>query len=251
MTERNPFEILLRSNPVDRDRLPEVSESAHGRALLEEIIDMAQPTTTTPPMPAPPPSLRRSRRSRLFPVAVAAAALSLGFTVYAINRDVTEPAGIGCYAEADIGAKTVVVGADGQAPVAVCGAVWAAGAFGREETPPLAACVLSTGAVAVFPGGPDTCGALDLAPLDDAVYSSQVGGFIALRTALVDRFRAAGCLDEQAALDAVREELAARALSDWSVATKGSFSSARPCASLAFEAEERQVSLVPIPQSPR
>lgn len=247
MTKRNPFEILLRSNPVDRDRLPEVSESAHGRALLEEIIDMAQTTTTTLPAPAPPP--RRARRSRLLvPIVAAAAVLSMGFTVYALTRNVTEPSGIGCYAEADTGAKTVVVGADGQSPVAVCEAVWAGGAFGPGEMmPPLAACVLSTGAVGVFPGGPETCAGLDLSPLDAATYPGEVGHFIAFRTALVDRFRAAGCLNEQAATDTVREEFTTRGLSGWTVATESKFSAARPCASLAFEPEAKRVSLVPIP----
>lgn len=248
MTMRNPFEILLRSNPVDRDRLPEVSESAHGRALLEEIIDMAQPTTTTLPAPAPPPSPRRARRSRLLvPIVAAAAVLSMGFTVYALTRDVTEPSGIGCYAAADTGAKTVVVGADGRSPAAVCEAVWMGGAFGPGEMPPLAACVLSTGAVGVFPGGPETCAGLDLSPLDGASYPGEVGDFIAFRTALVDRFRAAGCLNEQAATGAVREEFTTRGLSDWTVATESRFSAARPCASLAFEPEAKRVSLVPIP----
>lgn len=251
MTTRDPFEILLRSNPVERDRLPEVSESAHGRALLEEIIDMAQPTTKTPPAPAPAPAPRRFRRSRppLIPVAAAAAALSLGFTVYAMNRDVTEPSGIGCYAAADVDANTVVVGADGRAPVAVCEAVWARGAFGPQETPPLAACVLTTGAVGVFPGGPDTCEALELAPVDQSAYGAEAGGFITLRTALVDRFLGAGCVNEQAATDAVREELATQGASGWSVITKSRFTAARPCASLAFDAEDQKVILVPIPPS--
>ena len=247
MTKRNPFEILLRANPVDRDRLPEVSESAHGRALLEEIIDMAQPTTTTRSVPAPPPSPRRRRSRMLIPIVAAAAVLSMGFTVYALTRDVTEPSGIGCYAEADTGAKTVVVGADGRPPVAVCEAVWAGGAFGPGEMPPLAACVLTTGAVGVFPGGPETCASLDLAPLDGTTYPGEVGDFIAFRTALVDRFRAAGCLNEQAASEAVREEFATRGLSGWTVVTESRFSAARPCASLAFEPEAKRVSLVPIP----
>ncbi len=247
MTKRNPFESLLCSNPVDRDRLPEVSESAHGRALLEEIIDMAQPTTTTRPASAPPPTPRRAGRSRLLiPTVAAAAALSMGFTVYALTRNVTEPSGIGCYAEANTGANTVVVGADGRSPVAVCEAVWAGGAFGTGTIPPLAACVLTTGAVGVFPGGPETCAGLDLSPLDGATYPGEVGDFIAFRTAVVDRFRAAGCLNEQAATDAVRDEFTARGLSGWTVVTESRFSAARPCASLAFEPKAKRVLLVPM-----
>ncbi len=245
MTTQDPFRSLVHANPVDRDRLPEVPESAHGRALLEEIVDMAQPTVTTRPTPAP----QRARRSRLLiPIAGAAAVLSLGFTMYAVTRNVTEPS-LGCYAEADTGANTVVVGADGRSPVAVCEGVWAGGAFGPGATPPLAACVLTTGAIGVFPGGPDTCAALDLSPLDGASYPGQVEGFLAFRTAIVDRFRAAGCLDEQAATDAVRDELGTQALSSWTVVTQTSFSAARPCASLAFDPEARRVSLVPLPPS--
>jgi len=250
MTKKDPFEILLRTNPVDRKRLPEVSESAHGRALLEEIIDMGQPTTTTRPAAAPAPRSRRKKRSRLvIPVFVAAAVLSMGFTVYALTRDVTEPSGIGCYAAADVGANRVVVGADGSSPVAVCERVWANGAFGPGEMPPLAACVLTTGAVGVFPGGPETCGVLELAPLDGQAYPGQVGGFIAFRTAVVDRFQAAGCLDEQTATAAVRDEFQAQGLSGWTVVTAAKFSPDRPCASLAFEPEAKRVSLVPTPPS--
>ena len=249
MTSRDPFEILVRSNPVDRDRLPEVSESAHGRALLEEIIDMGQPITTTRPAPAPAPSPRVRRSRRLIPIATAAAVLSMGFTVYAMTRDVTEPTGIGCYAAADVGAKTVVVGADGRAPAAICEAVWAAGAFGPGEMPPLAACVLTTGAVGVFPGGPQTCASLELAVLDDAAYPGEVGEFVAFRTAIVERFREAGCLNEQAAREAVQDELSTRGIQGWTVVTETKLSAARPCASLAFEPEARRVSLVPIPPS--
>jgi hypothetical protein len=249
MTSRDPFEILVRSNPVDRDRLPEVSESAHGRALLEEIIDMGQPITTTAPAPAPAPSPRVRRSRRLIPIATAAAVLSMGFTVYAMTRDVTEPTGIGCYAKADLDAKTVVVGADGRPPAAICEAVWAAGAFGSGEMPPLAACVLTTGAVSVFPGGPQTCATLELAVLNDAAYSDQVGEFVAFRTAIVERFREAGCLNEQAARETVQDELSTRGIQGWTVVTETKLSAARPCASLAFEPEARRVSLVPIPRS--
>jgi hypothetical protein len=97
--------------------------------------------------------------------------------------------------------------------------------------------VLTTGAVGVFPGGPQTCASLELAVLNDAAYSDQVGEFVAFRTAIVERFREAGCLNEQAARETVQDELSTRGIQGWTVVAETKLSAARPCASLAFEPE--------------
>ena len=182
-------------------------------------------------------------------VAIAAAsAVSLGFTVHALTTDVTVPTGIACYASADLGASTTVVGADGRSPVAVCEEVWQRGDAGSGPVPSLAACVLPSGDVGVLPGGRDTCANLDLAPLDEAGYLVGAGDVIALRTALVDRFLASRCLDRPSATHVVEEELGDHGLGGWRIVNPTRFTADRPCASLAFEPAARTVLLVPMPR---
>ena len=190
-----------------------------------------------------------TRRRLAAAVAVAvASALSVGFTVDALRTDVSEPTGIGCYASADLGAGASVVGADGRSPVAVCEEVWQRGDIGSGAVPSLAACVLPSGAVGVFPGGRDTCATVDLAPLDEAAYLAGTGDFIALRTALVERFLASGCLDRAGAAHVVENELGEHGLSGWKIVTPTPFTADRPGAGLAFEPAARTVLLVPLPR---
>lgn len=246
--KRDPFEILRRANPIDRERLPDVSESAHGRALMEEIVTMETPTAQT--LGARPLQLPRSRlirNRRVLIPGLVVAILSVGFTFYAL-RQVTEPLTIGCYARADIEADTAVVGADGGSAVAACEELWRQGAFGAGPVPPLAACVLPSGAVGVFPSsGQDTCGTLGLAAVESGSYPEEFDEVVGLRTALVDEFLARGCVSEQQAVDLVKEEFRARGLGQWTVEVSGSFTAERSCASLAFEPEAKKVSLVPVP----
>ncbi len=179
---------------------------------------------------------------------VVASALSVGFSVHALTTDVTEPAGIGCYVSAELDAGMAVVGADGRSPVAVCEEVWQRGDIGSGPIPSLAACVLPSGAVGVFPGGRNTCATLDLASLDEGAYVAGTGDFIALRTALVDRFLASGCLDRPSATHIVEEELGDHGIAGWKIVNPTRFTTDRPCASLAFEPAASTVVLVPMPR---
>lgn len=188
------------------------------------------------------------RRFAAAAAVVVVSALSVGFTVHAVTRDATQPMGIGCYASADLGASTAVVGEDGRSPVAVCEEAWLRGDIGSGPVRSLQACVLPSGAVGVFPGGPDTCATLDLTALDEAAYRAGTGDFIALRTALVDRFLASGCLDRPGAMRVVEEEVADHGLSGWKIVNPTRFTADRPCASLAFEPAAKAVVLVPMPR---
>ena len=179
---------------------------------------------------------------------VVASALSVGFTVHALTTDVTEPTGIACYASRDLGAGTAVVGADGRSPVAVCEEAWQRGDIGSGPVPSLAACVLPSGTVGVFPGGRGTCATLDLVPLDEGAYLAGSAGVIALRTSLVDRFLTSGCLDRSSATRVVEEELGDHGLAGWKIVNPTGFTADRPCASLAFEPAARTVLLVPMPR---
>ena len=122
----------------------------------------------------------RRRRRRLALVLVPAAVLLLaatGFTTYALLRGPTHLETIGCYETASTSADTTVVRADGRDPRVICAELWAEGAVGEGPPPKeLAACVLETGPVGVFPSrGPDTCERLGLADLP-ASYGTDPRG---------------------------------------------------------------------------
>ena len=245
--QHDPFATLRRANPFNQERLPDLSGSAHGRALLEEIVTMDTPTVERPRRPLRVRRSRLIRNRRVLIPALVVAVLSAGFTFYAL-RQVSEPLTIGCYGQADLDADTAVVGADGSSPVAACEELWRQGSFGGGSVPPLTACVLPSGAVGVFPtGGEDTCERLGMAAVDSASYPEEVDEGVGLRTALVDEFVARECVSEQQAMDLVNRELRGRGLEDWTVEVSGSFDIRRPCASLAFEPKSKKVSLVPIP----
>lgn len=199
----------------------------------------------------------RRRRRRVTLIAVPAALLALaatGFTTYALTREATKLESIGCFDRATLEANTTIVGADGRHPVEICREIWASGGMGRSEPPStLAACVLESGAVGVFPGGRGTCAGLGLADLP-ASYARDARRFSALRDALVARLGEEGtgmslpkgpCIGERDARAIVREELDARGFDDWSIEVTASFSEARPCASLAFDGAEEVVYLIP------
>jgi hypothetical protein len=86
---------------------------------------------------------------------------------------------------------------------------------------------------------------LNLAPVPAG--SEQPSAVVELQDALVDAFLAQ-CLSESQARRMVQDELTRLDLEDWRVVSSGRFTSARPCASLAFDEEQRKVGLVPIPR---
>lgn len=196
---------------------------------------------------------RRRRRRFVVGALVPAVALlvaGVGVAAYLLTRPATQLEGIGCYRSASLEADAAVVSGDGRIPVAACAGVWRS-AFGREA-PPLQACVLGSGAVAVFPGANgETCRRLGLAELSGG-YQAEAGRFAGLRDALVARFGAA-CVGEAKARRIARGELDERGFSDWTlevgrgIAGEG-FSTARPCAGVAFDGERKVVTLVPEPR---
>jgi len=198
---------------------------------------------------------RRRRRVTLIAVPVVLLALAAtGFTTYALTREPTQLESIGCFDRAALEANTTIVSADGRHPADICREIWASGGMGRTEPPSsLAACVLDTGAVGVFPGRSGTCARLGLADLP-ASYAREARRFSALRDALVARLGEEGtgtslpkgpCIGERDARAIVREELDVRGFDDWSIEVTAPFSEGRPCASLAFDGAEEVVYLIP------
>ena len=217
-----------------------------------------------------PPSPRRVRR--LVPALVVVSLL--GGLAYALLRgDVTKPQNVACFERADPEARAEVTGVDERGPVAACADLWQRGVFGAgREVPPLTVCLLDSGVAGVFPSTPgvDVCAVLNLGAVPSTASPTTTQGpgpgppptaldvnarFLAFRDAVLPVFLEARCMEPRAGAALVRRELVAAGLADWTVtggegvAAEG-YSPQRPCASLSFHPERREIVLVPVPPRP-
>jgi hypothetical protein len=202
----------------------------------------------------------RRRRRRLVLVLVPAVIALLavtGFTTYALTREPTHLESLGCYETAEVDGNIAVVDADGRDPVAICAELWQDGLMGHGPAPEsLAACVLDTGPIGVFPStGPDTCEQLGLADLP-ASYAVEGKRFAGLRDAIVaelgepasgSSIGSSKCVGEEQARAVVRRELDARGYADWEIEVGADgFTAERPCAEVAFDGERKVVIVIPV-----
>jgi hypothetical protein len=199
------------------------------------------------------------RRRRLVLSLVPAVAILLigatGFTAYVLRK--TEPThleSIGCYDRADVGAGVAVISADGRGAVAQCRDLWEQGAMEGPIPQRLAACVLATGPIGVFPSsGDQTCermGLVDLSTQGDA----ESRRFFRMRDAVYAQIGtppsgtsrgSSHCVGEALARSIVRQILDEHGYSDWTVATGGErFSRERPCAEVSFAEDSKSVLLI-------
>jgi hypothetical protein len=209
---------------------------------------------------AAPPPAARTPRGRVVLAVAALAILVAGsaFGTYALTR--SEPRhvdSIGCYGSASANADVTVIGNTAGDPVDACAELWRRGdmAPGVTTAPPLQACVLETGAVAVIPSGEaGSCNAIGAARLS-AEGRRELRLLGGLHAALVERLgvgsgsRPRGdCVGEARARAIGRQELAARGLDGWQVRLHGEFGPDRPCASPSLDRAGRAVVLVPVPR---
>jgi hypothetical protein len=201
---------------------------------------------------------RRRRRLALVVVpAVIAILAATGFTTYALTREPTHLESVGCYDKASLDANVAVVSLDGRDPTVICNEIWQAGDLPGAPVPTkLAACVLQTGAIGVFPSSDAaTCENLGLADLP-ASYAEQGKKFAALRDAIVAQVGepASGstrggpqCVGEDQARAVVRRELDSHGDEDWTVKVAGGeFSPETPCADVDFDGAGKTVYLLPV-----
>ena len=239
----------------DRMRLPTARDFPPGRLQLQKEHLVSELAVQQ----APP----ARRRGLLLLVAVSALLLvASGFTTYVLTREPTHLDTIGCFATSSAEAGGVTdARADGRDPVAICAELWRQGVVGDVPVPTqLAACVLESGTIGVFPAsGTDTCARLGLAVLP-ASYAVEVKRFVGLRDAIVGHLGAPAtgsslgsskCVGEQAARTAVRRELDALGYRDWQIEIadidgSGHFTAERPCAEAAFDSKRKVVTLVPV-----
>ena len=201
------------------------------------------------------PARRRRRLVIALVPAVVILLAATAFTSYKLTRNPTHLESIGCYDRADLAANVAVVSADGRDPLTICSEVWQQGALGKQAPKVLQACVLQTGAIAVFPAvRRNTCGSLGLAPLP-AIYRAEAKRFAALRAAVVTRLgepasgsskRGPQCVGRTAAERFVRRALDAKGYTDWQIKVAGgTFTKARPCAEPSFDTGGKTLYLIP------
>lgn len=239
--QRDPLDRLRVSNPVPIESVARLASSDVAIALLQRIVTESVPDGS----PRRAPTLRRRRR--IVP-AIAAVSLCFGAVAYAlVNRQVSEPETVACFAAVDLEARAVAVvpGAGGGA--AACAELWARGVFGAAAVPALVECVLASGAAGVFPAEPgqDPCLALSLTAV--ASEPSATPQFGVFQRAVLERFLASSCVDPGEGRAIVRRELDRAGLDGWTVRETAAFGPDRPCASLGFDVPGKRVLLVPGP----
>jgi hypothetical protein len=237
----------------DETRIPAQRDLPPGRLQLRKEHLVREVTTWDRE------AKRRRRRLALVLVPAVLAVLAVtGFTTYALTREPTHLESVGCFETAELDGNIALVNADGRTPTAICAELWRQGDMGPTPAPEsLAACVLETGAVGVFPSsGNDTCEQLGLANVP-LTYAAKAERFAALRDAIAAKLGASygsterdpKCLGEEEARSLVRRELTARGYEDWSIQAIGSGFTESPCAAvgLGFDGERKVVFLVPEP----
>jgi hypothetical protein len=201
----------------------------------------------------------RRRRRRLGLILVPAVVLVLGvtgFTTYALTREPTHLETVGCYDEDSLGADVAVVSADGRDPTVICSEIWQEGDLAGAPVPSkLAACVLDTGAIGVFPSSDAaTCEQLGLADLP-ASYAVEGKRFAALRDAIVEHLGepatgssrgSSKCVGEEDARALIRRELNAHGYDDWEIEVSADYTAERPCTEVYFDGGRKVVELIAV-----
>ena len=245
----DPIEALRDANPVDSHNLADPSGSAPARALFEEITMSPQTIALTPSSINERESSerprRRVRRIVLVPV-ITVAAVGLAAFAWAIAPSpVTKQTTVGCYAADNLNADAAVIDG-GSDPIGACSAVWAKGQLGAPSHPLLAACVLPSGSLGVFPSssGEAVCGQMSLATPTQPYPTSESQAFESFKSSVVADFMATSCMSPAQAQATVTRDLDSHGLSSWTTSS-GTFTADRPCAGLAFNTDQHQILLVP------
>lgn len=241
MTPRDVFEILAAADPA-RDHPGLDPASPRGQALLERAVETR------------PVVIDIRRRRAVIAIAVGLAVLGAAAAAWIATRRPTHTLSVGCYAEARLDANTYVISAREGDALESCLELWRTGTFGAPSSPPLVRCVLSSGAVGVFPGGAGTCERLGrprAEPVPSSSPTTLASDRVAeLRDRLDNAFRmSAPCLEPHNAMVVVQVDLKGAGLEGWSVVTQPpGFTAERPCVSWSIDEGAKTVYMVPFPR---
>ena len=235
----DPLERLRRAIPVPPSTVARLrADATLFHAVTTGQLDVRRPVR---------------RRLRLVVPALAITSTLGGAMAYGVLRDTPpKPQTVACYAQADLEADTRVVGVGREGALAACAELWRRGALGAGgQVPSLIECVLPTAVAGVFPAAPgqDVCRSLVTAPEAPTTgppptVADVTERFRMFREAVLPRFVDAACVEAGPATDIVRRELDRAGLADWRIRA-GDFSPDRPCATLSFRPENREVVLSP------
>ena len=253
--------MIEMSDPLERLRAVNPVPTAAVDLLRPDPLLFDRITAAPPPPRADP--LRARRRRRLVPALVVVSMVGGAVAYAALRSNVTRPEAVACYELADLAAPAEVTSVEAHDPVETCAGLWRRGVFeGRTDVPALVECVLPSGLAGVFPATPgtDPCTALDLVPVkplpSPTTTTTPAAGaappatadlntrILNFRDAVLGQFLDSPCMAPAAGADIVRRELDRAGLSDWTIVS-GGYTPDRPCATLSFRSEERQVILVP------
>jgi hypothetical protein len=216
-------------------------------ALFERIVERIVVT-------GPESTPRRTRLMRRRAWLLLPAALLVGAAGYGIFHKVSQPIVVACYSQPSLSASRALISA-GDDPVAACGVLWLTGGEfnpeGHAQIPPLAACVLDTGAIGVFPDtlGSGTCSNLGLTPASGPGTEGEENLVILqVQEALADQFLSR-CVGREDAVAIVEQDLTSHGLNSWRVAAETPFTEQEPCASVAFDVPHQTITLVPVSNS--
>jgi hypothetical protein len=231
--------------------LPPTRSYVPAQRTLERILSRPLPDAIAAGLGVPLRRRRRPSRRRVIVAASAAAVVALvaAAAAWIVTKSPSDPVRVACYSSASLKADAALLRTEpSDGPVAACAEVWRSGAFRSvsSTTPALAACVLSSGAVGVFPGDASVCDQLGLPRV-----ATDSGGLTTVGVALIDKLVAAlaapNCVDVAAAADLVREQLDQAGLAGWTLITPATVASDKPCASIAFDPSSKTITLVPVP----
>lgn len=237
--DQDPFAILRRHNPVDPAAVPGPDSPAAQR-IYRRVINT-------------PPGRRPVRRLAVRVAAVVLVSLSVAAGGVLVYREVTQPAGVVCYASVSLDSDRVVVDPQDSPDPSLCRAVWAQGPLADQadppgSVPPLQACVNQEGTFVVFPSDdPAVCQRLGLAtpaPSDDQLRSVQE-----VQRELVAYIEGNRCPTIDDAAAHAQELLDDAGLVDWTVERRPP-TGERPCASISIDPDTNTIIVVPIPEAP-
>ncbi|MEX5635857.1 hypothetical protein [Parafrankia sp. FMc2] len=158
----------------------------------------------------------------------------------------TDATTVACYSTVSLDGDVDVLGsAEVADPAGACHEIWRRTGTGDPST--IGVCVTSRGSVAVFPSD-SACQELGLRPF--AGVSEGAARLAAFKEDAVEAVAAAACRSRPVVVALVRQELDSHGLGTWRIDDSGhdqTWAAGRPCASLAFDDEEKTVIVVPMP----
>jgi hypothetical protein len=231
ITPGDVFERLAAADPA-RSHAPFNPTSLRGQALFERSLT--------------PPPRRFWTRKRVAAVVVATAVAAAAAFAWTHRKHPTRVQSIACYQTASLKSSLYVVTPDPD-PIASCRDLWVNGPIARTgRPPPLVACIIPTGVLGVFPGGPSTCARLHLSTAASLVPADRK--VAALRDRLVAAFGTSGCLAPDEGRAVAAQALSELRFRGWRIAASGPFGADRPCVSYSLDEVNKTVFLVPYPR---